>query len=284
MDVHGRTLKLPLSHALPHYLKIFPHYDRLPGRLGDFIRGKYGFLKCIDVGANIGDTIAALHRSNDDRFLAIEPNPKFNAYLQKNFGHGGNVKILNFFCSSAKALQNYQINERSGTASIVSSADGLSIRADTLENIVAANPGFVDFHLLKIDTDGHDFEVIEGASKIIRSNSPVIFFECYESLNESYVEDCLGTLASLREAGYNSFIVYDNYGSLMGLYSLHKTQAFQNLLFYQLTSPFPYFDILVMSDDDISKFLPLEQNHFINQIPNVRLRRTAKSAAIVDVD
>ncbi len=284
MDIHGKTLKLPLSHALPYYLNSFPYYDRLPRRLSDFVHEKHGFLKCIDVGANIGDTVAAFYKSQNDKFLAIEPNPKFNQYLQKNFRDDGNIKILDFFCSSSSIAQKYEISEHSGTASINSSIDGFFMRAETLDNIVAANPAFADFNLLKIDTDGHDFDVIDGASKIIKNNFPIVFFECYESVNPSYIEECLKTLSSLRESGYNSFIVYDNYGFLIGLYSLCKTQAFQNLLFYQLTSPFAYFDILVMSDDDISKFLPLEQNYFIKQMPNGNLRRTAQSAAVVGID
>lgn len=284
MDIHGKTLKLPLSHALPHYLKSFPFYDRLPRRLSDFVRANYGFLKCIDVGANIGDTIAAFYKSEHDMFLAIEPNPKFNNYLRKNFGDDQNIKILDYFCSSSSAAQNFEIKEHSGTASIQSNVNGLFMRTETLDNIVTIHPSFADFNLLKIDTDGHDFDVIDGASKIIKKNSPVIFFECYEGTNPSYVEECLRALSFLRETGYHSFIVYDNYGYLMGRYSLYKTQAFRNLLFYQLTSFFPYFDVLVMSEDMISSFFPSEQNYFVTQIKNESLHRTAHSAAVVDVD
>src|SRR5687768_2322931 len=75
MPIHGRDLQLPLSHDLPIYLRNHPFYDRLPGRLSDHIHDKYGFLKCIDVGANIGDSIVAFNRHADDVFLAIEPNP-----------------------------------------------------------------------------------------------------------------------------------------------------------------------------------------------------------------
>src|SRR5574341_116364 len=142
----------------------------LPGRLSDFIHRNYGFLKCIDVGANIGDTIAAFYKDQNDKFLAIEPNPKFYKYLQKNFGEKENIKILDFFCSSSSTAQNYEISEHAGTASINSSADGFFMRAETLDNIVATNPAFADFNLLKIDTDGHDFDVIDGASKIIKKN------------------------------------------------------------------------------------------------------------------
>lgn len=284
MEIHGKTLKLPLSHALPQYLGRFPHYDRLLGRLSDFVHTTYGFLKCIDVGANIGDTIAAFYKHQNDVFLAIEPNPKFNQYLHKNFGDYGNVMILDYFCSSSSAAQHFEIHEHSGTASIHSNIDGFSMRAETLDNIIVENPVFADFNLLKIDTDGHDFDVIDGASKIIKQNSPIIYFECYESTNSSYVEQCFKTLASLRQAGYGSCIVYDNYGHLMGRYSLEKIQAFRNLLFYQLTSFFAYFDILVMSDEHINDFLRSEHDYFISYIPKAGLRRTARSAAVVELD
>ena len=34
MTVHGRTLRMPLSHILPDYLARYRFYDRLPRRFG----------------------------------------------------------------------------------------------------------------------------------------------------------------------------------------------------------------------------------------------------------
>lgn len=284
MEVHRMTLEMPLSHALPYYLRSFPLYDRLPGRLSEYVHAEYGFLNCIDVGANVGDTIAALSRNVNERFLAIEPNPKFNMYLRRNFGHADNIEILDYYCSSSSEAKRYMIDEHSGTASITVKGTGTSLRAETLDNIVSARPEFADCNLLKIDTDGHDFDVIAGAQRVIRGSLPIIIFEAYESSNPAYVEECLGTLTGLRDAGYGSFLIYDNYGFLMGRYSLSHLQIFRNLLFYQLTSPFHYFDIVVMPDDVVYKFLGREQEFFIQHISNKDLQLAARSAAAVEAE
>ena len=46
----------------------------------------------------------------------------------------------------------------------------------------------------KVDTNGHDFEVLAGAERLISRNHPVVLFECDVFNNTNYVEDCLSTL------------------------------------------------------------------------------------------
>jgi hypothetical protein len=58
----------------------------------------------------------------------------------------------------------------------------------------------------------------------------------------------------------------------MGKYLLNDLQGFKNLLFYQLTSNFYYFDILLMKDEDIVPFSSSEITYFINEIPNKSLQ------------
>ena len=101
------------------YIKQNHFYDKLPGRLSEFIYNRYGYLKCVNVRTNIGDSIASFFRHSTDTFLAIEPNPHFNQYLRENWGGVTNVKILNFICSSSSEIQKYEIRENLGTASFV---------------------------------------------------------------------------------------------------------------------------------------------------------------------
>jgi len=75
---------MPISHRLPIYKAAFRFYDGLPLRLSNFLREKYGYLSLIDVGANIGDTILFCFNNQDDKFIAIEPNPHFTKYLRKS--------------------------------------------------------------------------------------------------------------------------------------------------------------------------------------------------------
>lgn len=282
MPIHGKPLHLPLSHALPLYLNDWPFYDRLPGRISEYIHRKYGFIKCIDVGANIGDTIAAFYKDDQDRFLAIEPNKTFYKYLVQNWGGGAkNVEIFSGACGAECRTVMYEVLENAGTASLVTSENGTQIALRSLDNIVAQNPDFADFNILKIDTDGYDFEVIKGAQNIISANLPVILFECYpDAENANYVEDVLGLLTRFSNIGYRYFLLYDNTGYLMGKYSLGHTDDFKRLLFYQLTRNFYYFDILLMKDVDIVPFYTSEIGFFVDAMRDKSLQRSAKAAVV----
>lgn len=57
----------------------------------------------IDIGANIGDTIAACFAEPTDRFLAIEPDPHFLHYLRKNCATIENCTALEVLCGPVDA-------------------------------------------------------------------------------------------------------------------------------------------------------------------------------------
>lgn len=278
LPVHGRVLKMPISHRLPIYLERFRFYDRLPHRLADFVRDRHGPLRCIDVGANIGDSIAAFHPQPADRFLAIEPNPRFNRLLRENWGGGDQVTLVADICSAKATEEAFTIHETGGTASIVADGAGLTMRARPLDEIVQEHAFARQANILKIDTDGHDFAVLSGAGRLIARQRPAVLFECDVWGNPQYVEDCLSTLEGFRDRGYDGFLVYDNYGQLMGRHSLHELGPFKQLLFYQLTGPFYYFDLLVMRDADLAAFHAAEVDYFAANMAAPSLRRTALAA------
>ena len=140
LKIHGRPLRIPLSHMLPVYLKEFQFYDRLPKRISEYIHSKKEKLINIDVGANIGDTISALSFNNSDVFLAIEPYPKFYELLVQNWGSNKNVMLSNDICSNKSGeFENIMI-EQGGTASISSSPNRTLKYARTLDDIIKDYP------------------------------------------------------------------------------------------------------------------------------------------------
>lgn len=278
LSIHGRLLKLPLSHLLPEYLKENRFYDRLPQRISEYIHQKQGYLNCIDVGANIGDSVAGFYKEDSDIFLAIEPNPKFNKLLAINWGRNKNVTAISDICPSSSDEANFEIREKNGTASIFQTSNGIKMSKRTLDEIVDDHPNSLNANVLKIDTDGHDFEVLAGAKRLLARNLPVVLFECDAFENTAYVEDCLRTLKLFEQSGYEYFLLYDNFGNLMGRYSLSDLAPFQNLLFFQLTSNFYYFDILVMKSEDIFQFYKVETNYFTDMMANKSLQRTTIAA------
>ena len=156
---------------------------------------------------------------------------------------------------------------------------GISVEVKSLDDILTLNPDFTDFNLLKSHTDGHDFEVIAGAKKAISSNLPAILCEIDPSMNYQYSEDFLEMINFLKDTGYSSLLLYDNFGHLMGKYSLVDLKYFANLLFYHLTSCSYYLDILLMKEEDIASFFEAEQAYFIDTMPDKAFRRTANVSA-----
>jgi len=279
--IHGRTLQIPLSHSLPIYIQRNPFYDSLPNRLGSYIRAQYGNLCCVDVGANIGDTLAAFYQYGalDDKYLAVEPHPIFYNYLCANWGGYNEVKLIKCLCSSSKTTGSHQISEKRGTASFAKTDRGIELETKTLDEILIDVQDYAGINVVKIDTDGHDFEVIAGATELIAACRPAVLFECEAFTDATYVEKCLETLNFFRSVGYSEFLLYDNFGYLMGKYSMVDLSAFTNLLFYQLVSRFYYFDILILRDNDIGPFYTAEAAYFIENLPHDWLQLNARMAA-----
>lgn len=257
-NIHGKKLYLPLSHNLPIYVRRFKYYDTALTRISQFLRKGKKTLYYIDVGANIGDSILAINPQQDDRIIGVEPNLKFGKYLRRNLKGLKNVIIENVVCSSSSLKEKMKILEKNGTARIVHDKDANLVTTDTLDNIFnRSNLNALD--LLKVDTDGHDFEVLKGARTLIRNYSPAILFECDSFTNSNYINDALDLFDFLRSCGYRSVLVYDNFGYLFGKFDLVNEDIFRNLLNYQLNSEFYYYDILVMREDMLCKFADEEK-------------------------
>lgn len=261
IKLHGIELKIPLSHSLPIYLKKFPFYDSLPRRINLFLHKKIQSIHCIDVGANIGDTIASFYLSDEDYYLAVEPNPSFFSLLQENWSWNKNITAISDVCRSQNEKQSFIIKELNGTASIEPLLEGAQMTCRTLDDI-ARSCGFEEkVDILKIDTDGSDFDILAGAKKTL-SHQPAVLFECDLFGNPDNIVKACETTDLFVQSGYNNFLIYDNLGYMIGLFSLKDKSVFNDFLMYQMSCKSFYYDILVMRDEDIFDFHVLEKAFF----------------------
>jgi hypothetical protein len=65
MTVYGNALTIPLSQPLPPYSQMAPQFDRLSVKTVEYIRRKTPIVS-VDVGAEMGDTVAAFNPVADD--------------------------------------------------------------------------------------------------------------------------------------------------------------------------------------------------------------------------
>ena len=230
----GVWLILPFDHALPKIKLNFPKYDTALPELCAFLKyNNINDIKIIDVGANIGDTInQIIARVSSVSALCIEPSKVFFSLLIENTKNFKDVEYLNSFISNQDKTY-LKIEEKRGTASSsITESSQNSINCFTLDYLVKNNfSKFKDINILKIDTDGWDIHVLEGARNVMASTKPFIFFEFSPThLCQNVTTNTTKILSLFKFYGYFNFILYDGEGFLLGLFDLNKNLDFNTIL------------------------------------------------------
>jgi len=157
----------------------------------------------IDVGANLGfvTTMLASAVGNCGRVLSFEPSPHVFAKLEKTIAANGlhQVVSFNFGCGAASSVEQlHQVTASSGNASISKTgSDPIEIRVKRLDDIAEVRSTPVA--LLKVDTEGYEPRVLEGAAGIIEEDRPIIYLE----MGGEYVESTVESIEILAAAGYD---------------------------------------------------------------------------------
>ena len=263
-------LLLPDDHQLDQYQARWHRYDTALGYIAQVIFQKYPQASAIDIGANVGDSSALIQTYQDVPILCIEGNPEFLEYLHHNAALIGNIEVEESFVGNDGDIVNFEnMDSHDGTASIVNAvnSDGLFLtELKSLERILQEHPTFQNSKLLKIDTDGFDFSIIQTSISVIGNLSPVLFFEYDIFFTSDARDESLKTLQVLFECGYKSFIVYDNYGNYLLSLSSQDYDKFIDLNTYLFSNRFAsgmaavyYLDICAFAEADTDLFEKIRQ-------------------------
>lgn len=217
----------------------------------------------IDVGANIGDTVMLCADAPDARFLCVEADPKFAPILRHNLT-GVNAVFIHSLCGARDETVGVVRQNQEGTAIFApagSAGAGEQVAFRRLDSIIDEHPDFAAAHLLKIDTDGYDFDVLRGATRML-ARRPAVFFEAAPFGRKSYLTEVGAIFDLLRTSGYTQVLLYDNYGLPFGRYRLADEAAWTDALRYQVFSGRIFYDILAMGDPDFDEFAATEYGFF----------------------
>ncbi len=167
----------------------------------------------IDVGANIGFYSVVLSRKlASGRVLAIEPHPiaykRLRANLKRNNAAG---KTILFQGIAGSSLQRNTISFPLGMEEYttvlplqaapdnprMAQADVDETTIDSLVQEHSLDPAFI-----KIDVEGYEHEVLQGAVNVLRTSRPVILCELNEEMLRKHGSSTDLVLAFLRSNGY----------------------------------------------------------------------------------
>jgi FkbM family methyltransferase len=170
----------------------------------------------IDVGANIGLYTVLFSKliSDNRKVLAIEPAPLALKFLHKNIKRNNTTEtVIVFEGVAADAVGEYQLNVISGMEEYSSLGDivhssvrgkpyrPISVKGDTIDDLVDRfnlNPGFI-----KVDAEGAEHIVFDGAINSIGKYRPVILTELSDTLLSSFGTTSEVVIDQLRANGYN---------------------------------------------------------------------------------
>jgi FkbM family methyltransferase len=212
----------------------------------------------IDVGANIGDTAALLSENVDNaHILCIEGNEKILPFLKHNTSHIKNNTIIiePQFCVNTAINNQFAVEMQNGTAQLVESAES-RVLADTLDNMLMKYPGFQKANMLKIDTDGFEIMVLEGA-KLLLEQHPMVYFEFTPEEYRKHDQDYVQLIQLLISFNYTNALFYTNFGIPVAMIDLTNKEALSELVAQIDSVHLFYYDILTVSDDTYARYAPI---------------------------
>ncbi|MEM2914597.1 MAG: FkbM family methyltransferase [Candidatus Bathyarchaeia archaeon] len=129
----------------------------------------------LDVGACIGDTTIpfAMKVGENGCVIAVEPEPTNITYLKANVRPFKNVHIIEKAAWNRREKVKLYLHDSPTGHSIVDKFNKyIEVEADTLDNITKRLTRKIDF--LKIDVQGVELQVLEGAEKLLESVNKVV--------------------------------------------------------------------------------------------------------------
>jgi FkbM family methyltransferase len=136
----------------------------------------------VDVGANIGNH-SLFFGGLFKKIYSFEPNPTTFELLKINT-QNKNISSFNLGLGSKKEkLLLFESLENNGTSSLnmdksVHKGKAYTVDIDTLDNFDFSNELV---SVIKIDVEGHEFEVLQGGKKLIDEMRPIIILEVHAS-------------------------------------------------------------------------------------------------------
>jgi len=253
-----------LAHPLSVYLNRYPLYDRFIPNLSSVVNKTV-----IDIGANIGDTAALIKAIKDVDIICVEPDDKFIQILKRNIVQNSlkNITVYPYAISSKKRKVKIEKSISGGTGNLVESLDGEANTKTFQELLKEVKIDLAKVGLIKIDTDGYDWDCLNTISEyLVKSTLSVtpefIFYEHQLFLNNKKIDEedstlrqkkYLDSINNLKSLGYSRYYIFDNYGSLIIV--TNEIDVLEQITFYPISSllknnltTYYYCDVLITKE------------------------------------
>lgn len=165
-----------------------------------------------DVGALFGFfSLAFALKGADRRALAFEPNPGSRAKLEEclHLNPAARVEVYDFAVGLPDKVVEFErgfhytaVTESPAQQGEENSAprETVAIKTMSIDELIERN--FAPPDILKIDVEGHEFDVLQGARKLLLAKKPVLCLELHPDLLARRGTSSLAVAEFLEDAGY----------------------------------------------------------------------------------
>ncbi|WP_211828398.1 FkbM family methyltransferase [Kistimonas asteriae] len=208
----------------------------------------------LDIGANIGNHSIYFSKFFS-KVIAFEPNPKTYRLLGINTEDISNIEAKKVGLSDKKDILNFKIDKTNWGASRITGEDlnydassFINVHVESLDDVLSDQTSRIE--LIKIDVEGHELRVLQGAKNTIEQHKPIILFEeaCIREGSSEVID-------LLRTYEYRFFVFEENF-----FFGESKVAIFLKLLLQDIFRKRIYVKQREVFDD---RFY-----HFIIAIPN----------------
>lgn len=154
------------------------HYHHFINEIEDLKKIKSGNI--IDAGGYIGDSAVVLADYTDKKVYSFEPHPKHIELMEKVIAKNKCDKIVPVMKGLGdKEDTMYMPDTISMGNTLTSKADGVPVEVTTLDKFVKENN--LQVSLLKIDIEGFESYLLNGAIETIKSQKPALLISIYHN-------------------------------------------------------------------------------------------------------
>lgn len=248
----GHDLTIPLSHDLPIIRALYQEYGLQLGRITRCVLEKYPSMVALDIGANVGDSVAIFRSAGQFPILCVEPDERYAELLEENTTTDPDVTVARAMLDAVSSTARGVLVADRGTARLNRIANGNVLETISLADLLGQFPSFTRPKLIKIDTDGMDARILSGAAGLLAEAEPVLFFEYDPHLALLSGARARELLAELAQIGYRMALVYENDGDFVSSLDLRDTDRLDDLHdYYSGRRGKRYADICAFHESDL---------------------------------
>lgn len=183
----------------------------------------------VDVGANIGTLAlcAAQLVGSNGKVIAIEAHPKTFGYLAENVALNSffNINLLNYAVGDKEGKLTFSdINSDDQNKVITGLTGGITVPVKKLDMLLSQEH---NISLLKIDVEGFEKYVVDGASEVLK-RTDMVFFESWDQNFLNYGYTARDLIELFKYKGFKVFSIANDKLSMIS--PMHTSVKCENLL------------------------------------------------------